>query len=124
MPFIDIALLENTLASALARLCLEGAPWRRDGHADQPPPSVLASCIVLGHTTRAEIEHLLGEPWRPNGAEGATNRVAHYVFESSGRNGRSTLSSLFLEYGRDGVVQALSASANDGEALPPLDESH
>lgn len=70
-----------------------------------PPPTVIASCIIIGHTTRREVEHLLGEPWRPK--NGSALRVAHYVYPPTAS--RDTLASLFLEYDEHGIVRALSA---------------
>jgi hypothetical protein len=91
--------IRGELVSALSTLLRQGGPLK------VPPPAVIASCIILGHTTRRDVEQLLGAPWRPK--HDTANRVAHYVFEPAGP---ATLATLFLEYDDDGRVRALSAS--------------
>jgi SmpA/OmlA family protein len=72
-----------------------------------PPPAAFASCIVLGQTTREDVEQVLGTPWRPSAD--VTGRVAHYVYDRRGAR-PDALGSLFLEYDDAGVVRAMSAS--------------
>jgi len=78
---------------------------RAEERLPNPPPAVIASCIIIGHTTRQDVEDLLGRPWRP--ANCASASVAHYVFEPTGLE---MLASLFIEYDAQGLVRALSAS--------------
>lgn len=100
MNTVDLRHLRRELCGVLPALRRMNAPLR------EAPPTVIASCIIIGHTSRREVEQILGEPWRPQ--QGAVVSVAHYVYPPSAS--RETLSSLFLEYDEQGIVRAFSAA--------------
>lgn len=99
MNTIDLEHLRYKLGGVLPAI------RRADEPLPNPPPTVIASCIIIGHTSRQDVEDLLGRPWRP--ANCANASVAHYVFEPAGGG---MLASLFIEYDVRGIVRALSAS--------------
>ena len=105
MNTVDLCRLRHELCGVLPALRRMNAPLR------EAPPTVLASCIIIGRTSRREVEQVLGEPWRPK--QGAVVSVAHYVYPPSAS--RETLSSLFLEYDEHGIVRALSAGIGSDE---------